>query len=104
MIDAGETADAAARRELLEETGFTAAAAGAGASEHDRAAGVEQLLPTSICWPDPWKSKENYFACQLIIDGDAAENQAGARASAQALEEGETIVPILAPADHQLLP
>jgi len=88
MIDPGEAPEAAARRELTEETGYTAQGDGEGGGA---------LLPTALCWPDPWKSRENYYACQLRIDGDAAANSAEGRRSAQSLERGEHIVPLLAP-------
>ena len=94
MIDAGETPDQAARRELLEETGFTAAAA---STSNGDGAGV--LIPTTLCWPDPWKSRENHYAAQLFIDGDDTANFLDE--TTQALEPGEHIVPLLAPlVDH----
>ena len=80
QIDDGETAEQAARRELLEETGFTAAEDSAGG-----------LIPTTLCWPDPWKSRENYYAAQLVIDGDDPANFLDR--TTQALEPGEHIVP-----------
>jgi 8-oxo-dGTP pyrophosphatase MutT (NUDIX family) len=101
MIDPGETVEAAARRELLEETGFTARV-DQGAKESDSGGsrgapigGERTRIPNLLAWPDPWKSRENYHTCQLTIDGNDPANETGI--VSQALEPGEHIVPILMP-------
>ena len=102
MIDPGETVEAAARRELLEETGFTAVVnrdvekQGANGASDGVQSGTERaVLPNLLAWPDPWKSRENYHCCHLSIDGNDPANEPGS--VSQALEPGEHIVPILMP-------
>jgi len=63
MIDDGETAMDAAVRELKEESGLTAT------KKHNSDAGF------ALCYPDPWKSNENYLTCEVEIDGDAQCNR-----------------------------
>jgi ADP-ribose pyrophosphatase len=93
MVDEGETVEAAARRELLEETGFTATAD--STEDSSSSSSSRAPIPTTLAWPDPWKSRENYATCQLRIDGGDPLNALDRRA--QALEPDEHIVPILAP-------
>lgn len=103
MIDPGETVEAAARRELLEETGFSAlvedeetkSACSEGNGQAGGQHGTRPTIPNMLAWPDPWKSRENYHTCQLTIDGDDRINAMGV--VSQALEPDEYIVPLLVP-------
>jgi ADP-ribose pyrophosphatase len=106
MIDPGESVEEAARRELMEETGFSArvdeetskqreCGDSSGAPSSDQRTNIPNLL----AWPDPWKSRENYHTCQLTIDGNDPANNLGV--VSQALEPGEHIIPILVPLVHE---
>jgi len=72
LLDANETPQQAAVRELKEETGFTASR-------------VLSSSPTSYC--DPWKSNETFVAVLVEVDGDDPVNQQ----TTQNLETDENI-------------
>jgi len=72
LLDANETPQQAAVRELKEETGFTATR-------------ILSCSPTSYC--DPWKSNETFVAVLVEVDGDDPINQQ----TTQNLESDENI-------------
>eukprot|EP00937_MAST-01D_sp_MAST-1D-sp2_P001290 g1290.t1 len=90
LIDAGETAEFAARRELLEETGYTAEEAGTapGGGGGGNGGGGAPVLHTA-----PWLTPESTAIVQLRIDLDAAVNQR----PVQRLEGPEAIEVLLVP-------
>lgn len=59
LVDAGESAAAAALRELREETGYSG----------------ECRAVSDIGFVDPYKSTENYRTAFVEVDGDAPENR-----------------------------
>lgn len=80
LVDAGETPEQAALRELREETGYTGAVA-------------EVCMP--ICVNDPGLSDANMVAVRVRIDGDAAENCD----VVPSFQDGENIETLLVPLD-----
>ena len=75
-MDPGEEVHLAAKRELLEETGFTI-----GKS-------YDSEIPCRVVYCDPWKSNESEVMIVVEIDGDAVENAS----PKQTLDQDENIV------------
>lgn len=80
LVDAGETPEQAAIRELHEETGYTAT-------------GATVVMP--VCVNDPGLSDANMVAVRVRIDGDAKENLD----VAPCFQDGENIETLLVPLD-----
>jgi 8-oxo-dGTP pyrophosphatase MutT (NUDIX family) len=78
LIDAGETAEKAATRELIEETGFTGT--------------VDSIAP-NIVHTDSWKSTENCHLALMSVDRSTSEN----KSPKQDLEDTELIQVVLFP-------
>ncbi len=78
LVDAGETPEQAALRELKEETGFTAHAA-------------HVCFP--CCFNDPGLTDANMVAVKVVIDGDSPENLN----ATPSFQDGEHIEKMLVP-------
>lgn len=85
LIDAGETPEQAALRELREETGYTGTV-------------VSGAAAAAVAWVDPWKSTETAALVRVDVDLDDPANAE----PKQSLEEDEQIEVVLLPLDGLL--